>query len=433
MQEIMEKTICYLFKEEYIKDFIEHSYIKFISDERLRKFAVSILKFYKEYDKIPTIDEYEKFVKEHDYHADFSILFQKLSSRNPVENYHFLIDQLKNEYTKEKFMEIVGDVDYKDINLSKISAKINKVISDIDTTSETKGRFIYEGVADRYRFVKKGGFKTGISSGFRVFDKHTGGFNKKELYLFVGRSGEGKSKIMFNLGYNLAKQYLWGINFSLEMYLEQVERMFDSREGGIDADALKYARVDRAKYKAVLQQIKDNQYPLYNLEHTGMTTPDFFINEVRKFKKKYPLDFIIIDYLSSNLVQSGLGLPTHEDLGMITKELKNLAKREDLIVITAAQSNRKSLEQADVGLENIGYSDMISHNCDFVAFIKKGKVASDMIKLKIVKNREGPKDIDMSFLMKWSTNTMVDSIGTVDDDGKEKKKFKSKLKEDEDD
>jgi replicative DNA helicase len=160
-----------------------------------------------------------------------------------------------------------------------------------------------------------------------------------------------------------------------------------------------------------------------------MTTPDFFINEVRKFKKKYPLDFIVIDYLSSNLVQSGLGLPTHEDLGMITKELKNLAKREDLIIITAAQSNRKSLEKDNAGLENISYSDMIGHNCDFVAFIKKGKIASDVISLNIAKNREGAKDIDMKFKMNWATNTMADTINVLGD-GHEHKHKKFKRRED---
>lgn len=409
MTDILEKIISYLFHEEYLKDFISRDYVKFIYDKNLRKFTRTLIMFFHEYNKVPNIDEYEKFIKDSEKYTTYSLLFQRLRSKEPAENYKFLIDQIKNEYVKNKFAKVMQSVDYSDIDLVKVNSEIAEIINNIDTNSEVKERFIYENLKERYQKVKHGGVKAGISSGFNNFDKYTGGLNKKELYLFFGRSGIGKTRVLFNFAFNLSKQLLWGVFFSLEMYIEQMERIYDSRVGGISSEDIKYGRVDKDKYKSALLQIKENQYPLYFVEHTGMTTIDFITNKIREFKKKHPLDFVVIDYLT--LMKTGLSLQRDEEYGVIAKELKNLAKREDLILITAAQANRKTVEDiSNVGLEHIGYSDQIAQNSDFVAFIKRGKLVDKVLDIRIIKNREGMSNIDIKFLIDFSTNTMIDTL-----------------------
>ena len=132
------------------------------------------------------------------------------------------------------------------------------------------------------------------------------------------------------------------------------------------------------------------------------------MNEIKKFKKIYPLDFVVIDYLG--LMSTGLKVSREEDLGIISRELKNIAKREDIIMITAAQANRKTMEQTNVGLENIGYSDQIAHNADFVGYIKRGKIIDKILDVKILKNREGPSNVDMKFFVDFATNLIKDTI-----------------------
>lgn len=408
---LFEKIITYLFCEEYLRKFIECNYVKFFSDKKLAKFVKTLIKFYLTYNIIPSIDEYERYISNIDEYNDFVILFQKLKGRKVVENFNFLIDQLKNQYVKHNFFNVVKNVDYDNITSSDIVNVYNilsKVISDIDVNSEVKERFVWENVEERLRKVKEKNITYGVSSGYKIFDKYTGGLNKKELYLFFGRSGIGKTRLLFNIAYNLAVQKYFGIFFSLEMYIEQIERIFDSRFGNISSEDIKYAKVDVDYYKRVLEKISAEKLPLYIIEHTGKTTMNFIESKIKEFKKKFPLDFVVIDYLT--LVSTGSNLQRDEEYGEIAKRLKNLAKRENLIMIVAAQANRKMIEAENVGLEHIGYSDQIAHNSDFVAYIKRGKMVDKLIDITIVKNREGLSNITMKFLVDFSKNIISDAL-----------------------
>lgn len=409
MQETTDKLISYLFKEEYLKNFIDYNYIKFVESKKHKEFILTLIKFYIKFDKIPNIDEYEKFVKPNDGYKEYVIMFQTLMKKHVAESFSFLVDHLRNEYQKEQLSRIISDIDYKNVDLSSISAQINSIMTDVDFNTDVKERFIHDAVIERWQILKRGGIKFGIDSGFKTFNDCTGGLNKKELYLFFGRSGIGKTRVLFNFAYNLCIQNYFGMFFSLEMYIEQMERIFDSRLGGISAQDIKYAKVDKNVYKNVLKQIKEKKFPLYIVEHAGATTIEFIINKIRDFKKKYPLDFVVIDYLT--LMRTGLNLQRDEEYGVIAKELKNLAKKEDVILITAAQANRKSVESTkDVGLENIGYSDQIAQNSDFVAYIQRGKLHDQMLDIKVIKNREGETQKIMKFYIDFSTNLMRDTL-----------------------
>jgi len=205
----------------------------------------TIEKFYIDYAKVPNVDEYEREMRQYDGYQEYVIMFQKLSKKQPAENYKFLIDQIKNKYIQEEFAKIIEKINYTDLDLFGINSNINKIINDVDMTSDIKEGFIYEDVQVRYELLKNGGTKAGIPTGFSIFDRYTGGLNKKELYLFFGRSGIGKTRVLFNFAYNLCKRKLWGIYFSLEMYKEQMDRIFDSRHGSIPSDDIKYGRTDK--------------------------------------------------------------------------------------------------------------------------------------------------------------------------------------------
>jgi len=405
--DLHEKLISYLFKEEYIRHFINNNYIIYFIDKKLKKFVKTIILFYKNYNKIPNIDEYERYIKKIPEYAEFVVLFQKFSKIEPAENYVFLVDQIKNIYVKEKFSQILETVDYENLNIIDIHDKISKIVNNIETTNDVKERFVWESVDERFSKIE-GGYQFGISSGFKEFDRITGGLNKKELYLFFGRAGIGKTRVLFNFAYNLAVQRYTGMFFSLEMYIEQMERIYDSRFGGINSEDIKYARIDKELYKNILNEIKKEQYPLYIVAHTGRTSLDFIENKIKEFKKRYKLDFVVIDYLT--LISTGRNLQRDEEYGEIAKALKNIAKRENVIMITAAQANRKMIEANNVGLEHIGYSDQIAHNADFVAYIKRGKIVDKILDITIIKNREGMSNITIKFLVDFSINLIKDTF-----------------------
>jgi len=83
-------------------------------------------------------------------------------------------------------------------------------------------------------------------------------------------------------------------------------------------------------------------------------------------------------------------------------------------MITAAQGNRQigvtEREGGTVGLDHISQSDLIAHHCDFVAYMQRGKLINNQLKINIVKNREGMSNVSMLFQIDFPTNKMIDSL-----------------------
>jgi hypothetical protein len=100
-------------------------------------------------------------------------------------------------------------------------------------------------------------------------------------------------------------------------------------------------------------------------------------------------------------------------LGAIIRGLRNRAGKENAVMITAQQANRKTKEKEKDGdkvdTDNISGSDEIGANCDFVAYISRGKL-ENVLDMDILKNREGPNYKKMKFIMDFPINKMTEAI-----------------------
>jgi replicative DNA helicase len=417
--EYFEKIIYYLLQSKYLNEFIIKDCIRFIYDEDFKGFIETIIDFFREFSKIPAIDEYEKYIRQNHKYIKFTTLFQKFSIKQPIENYEFILKQITNEYINQRFTSVINNVDYKNIDLLDVSTSLSKIIADMDIVEQAHEQYVWEGVKERYNEFKNGGEKAGISSGFSTFDKAMGGLNKKELYLYFARTGGGKSLILFNHAYNLAAQGKHVIYFSLEMYMKQMLRIFDSRDSAIPIENIKYARADKLLYKQALLKIQSDKYPLWIAEKPNGNA-DYILSKIREYKKKNPLDAVIIDYLG--IMKSGLkGIDRDEEYGERARILKNLAKMEDLIVMTAVQTNRQVVNSEDIIIEHIGDSNKIAQYCDFVAYVSRAKIAEDkLMDIKVLKQRDGISNINLKFATDFATRTMKDEIQIAGHDNKEK-------------
>lgn len=409
----VEKIIYYLFTEVFLRNFVENRNWRFVYDVKLKKFIQIFCNFFIKYDAIPTIEEYMKMLEGDSDANEFSILFMKYKKSMVTENYKFLVDEMKKDFVKLKVADYWKGIDPTNINLKDLTYKLAKLEQALDEESETKQRFIYEALSDRLDRIDRALNSSTILTRYEQFDKFTGGMNKKEYYLFFGRSGIGKTRVLFNFAYQLSEQGYVGMYFSLEMYLEQMERIFDSRVSGINSDLIKYGKVDKGFYKDALDSINDRKFPLMFIEHTGKATLSWLAGKIREFKKKSPLDFVVVDYINL-MFDEGDNKRNDEALGAISKGLKNIAKQENIIMITAAQGNRQigvtEKDGGQVGLDHISQSDLIAHHCDFVAYVQRGKLVDGQLRVSIVKNREGENNKTLLFKIDFPTNKMTDSL-----------------------
>ena len=233
-----------------------------------------------------------------------------------------------------------------------------------------------------------------ISTGFPSIDIYThGGFLKdgRSLYLVMAQAGLGKSLFLSNLAKNFLEQGLKVVVISLEMSEDVYAQRFDAHISKNDINHL------NATHEDSIQKIKDfyAQHPSASLFIKEYPPKSVTCNDIRAYLDNLKLaghsfDVLIVDYL--NLVKSSIksdnmfvdGLDVSEKLRAISYEFK-------IPVISAIQTNREGMNNADAGMENISQSSGIAFTADFLLSLFRTPEDREqgMIIGKILKNRLG--------------------------------------------
>lgn len=243
----------------------------------------------------------------------------------------------------------------------------------------------------------------GIPYGMKVLDAETHGLRKSHLAVTIGFLGKGKSRFLLNVGYNASIAGYVVLYITIEMAADEIEYLIDSRESFLSFDGITYAELterDEQLYFESLKRIKEKQYPFYIVDIPEGCTAANVKNEIFLFKKRTGRapDLVIVDY--GNLmspVEKGYSEPQNQ--GNVFKELKKLARREEVAVLTAAQQNREGeriLAAGKSGDElnlNIALSNMIAAHSNVVYFLKRDAIddVNHQLHVFCTKNRYGRK------------------------------------------
>ena len=233
-----------------------------------------------------------------------------------------------------------------------------------------------------------------ISTGFSSIDVYThGGFLKdgRSLYLVMAQAGLGKSLFLSNLTKNFLSQGLKVVVISLEMSEDVYAQRFDAHISTNDINKL------NATCEDSIARIKQfyADHPTASLFIKEYPPKSVTCNDIRAYLDSLKLaghnfDVLVVDYL--NLVKSSIksdnmfidGLDVSEKLRAISYEFK-------VPVISAIQTNREGMNNADAGMENISQSSGIAFTADFLMSLYQtdDDRKSGLIMGKILKNRLG--------------------------------------------
>lgn len=230
-----------------------------------------------------------------------------------------------------------------------------------------------------------------------------GGIARKELILFCGGSGVGKSFTLANLGMNFLDQKLKVLLISLELSRDRIAQRFDQMLTGINGGEWKF-KTDIITN--TIEAERGNKEHLQIVQLPAQSTA----NELRTYLKNfhsvhkwYP-DLFIVDYLDEMLPNQHISIDNIAERDKFcTSQLRQIGVDYDMAVATASQLNREAVEAPVLnhahiagGLGKIRVSDVtIALRMDE---LQKARGIMEMIFLK-VRNAEG---ISAPMYMDWN-------------------------------
>ncbi|MBS4027266.1 MAG: replicative DNA helicase [Ignavibacteriales bacterium] len=269
---------------------------------------------------------------------------------------------------------------------------------------------------------------TGVPTGFSELDNLTGGFQNSDLIIIAGRPSQGKTAFALNIARNASmyeERRTPVAFFSLEMSLEQLVLRLIASESLVDQNLLRRNKLPNEDWKLVTRAVGRLADSKLFIDDSPTMTIMEIRAKARRLKAEHNIGLIIIDYLQ--LVKTDERIESREQqIALISRSLKALAKEIDVPVVALSQLNRAT-EQAKERrpqLSNLRESGAIEQDADVVIFVhrpesygmteitdKKGNKIPSEGKAEIIigKQRNGPTDdILLTFEKRWMSFKSID-------------------------
>nr|UBA15607.1 replication helicase subunit [Pseudo-nitzschia multiseries] len=288
--------------------------------------------------------------------------------------------------------------------LLSLDSEIQKLTKDLqvkkkDFSSAEVLRLIID---DLWEKVRRPGQLSGTPSGFIGLDSYTDGFQKSELIIIAGRPSVGKTSFGLNISLNvLKKTRLPVLFFSLEMSAQQLMYRLLSMETRLDQTKFKTGLLNNEDWKKIDLVMRIlGKIPIHVYDTPQLTSSD--VRKVLKnFSKIYTqIGLVVIDYLQLMHEPVSKNLNRSQEISVITRELKNIAREFNVPIIALSQLSRTIDGRIDPKpmLSDLRDSGSIEQDADLVLMLYKNNQTSipnltpgsTIIDLSIAKQRNGP-------------------------------------------
>jgi len=361
-------------------------------DRKLQPIAKFIKDYVEQYKVLP---EVEQVNAKHDI---------KLKAAKDLDPSHFawLLDEFET-FSRHKALEkailesadLLEHGDYAPVE-DKIKAAVN-----IGLTRDI-GTDYFDDPRGRLERLKNSNGQ--VSTGWVNIDKKLfGGFNRGELNIFAGGSGAGKSLFLQNLAVNWASAGLNCCYISFELSEMLVAMRLDAMITNIPTRKI-FPEIDNVEMKLKMIAKKAGGLQIKYLP-SGSTVLDIktYIKEL-ELKTKKKIDCILIDYLDLMMPKSKKVSPA--DLFIkdkyVSEELRNLAVESKMLMATASQLNRASVEEIEFDHSHIagGLSKVQTADNVFGIFTSRAMKERGRYQVQFMKTRSSSgvgQKVDLEF------------------------------------
>ncbi len=274
---------------------------------------------------------------------------------------------------------------------------------------------------------------TGIPSGFTELDRVTSGWQKSDLIILAARPGMGKTALVLSMARNAAVQFKKPTAiFSLEMSSIQLMTRLISSETELSAEKLKKGQLASHEWEQLNSKIgRLTDAPIYIDDTPGLSVFELRA-KCRRLKAHHDIQLIIIDYLQlMTTAGDGKGSGNREqEISMISRSLKSIAKELEVPVIALSQLSRGVESRGGVKrpmLSDLRESGAIEQDADMVMFIyrpeyygidqdENGNNMAGVAEIIIAKHRNGAlENVKLKFIANLAKFTDLSGFDYIED------------------
>ena len=309
-----------------------------------------------------------------------------------------------NEVIKNAFDESIDVVD----TMQDAESKLFEITQRTDKDEVEHVKYL---IGDALKQIEQASSRkegiSGLNTGFREIDDMTSGWQSPDLVIIAARPAMGKTAFVLSMARAMAMDYDIPVAiFSLEMSKTQIMTRLIVNHTEIPNDKIKRGNLDQEE----LRQLNEGLDPLYEAplfidDNAGLSIFDLR-SKARRLVREHGVKMIVIDYLQL-MTASGMRANTNreQEVSMISRSLKQLAKELNIPIIALSQLNR-SVENRGDGkipqLSDLRESGAIEQDADMVCFIHRpeyygitedkedGRDLRGLGQFIIAKHRNGP-------------------------------------------
>jgi replicative DNA helicase len=244
---------------------------------------------------------------------------------------------------------------------------------------------------------------SGLATGFSKFDSFTGGLEPGQLVIVAARPSVGKSVFACNVADHIAGAGKSVLFHTLEMSSKEIGMRILSARSGVSMHQMRSGTRENNHWDAMTKAKKEILKSKLFIDDR----PAIAVNQIRakakRIRRQHGLDLVVIDYLG---LMTGKGDNRTQEIGSISRGLKNLAKELNVPIIALAQLNRGVEARQDKRpiMSDLRDSGEVEQDADIVLMLHREEIYNDsdefigIVEALLRKNRNGPTgDMDLRF------------------------------------
>jgi replicative DNA helicase len=219
----------------------------------------------------------------------------------------------------------------------------------------------------------------GLPTGYRDLDIRLGGLENGKMYVVAGIPGSGKTVLAVNIGWNLAKEGVPGVVFSMEMGRADLVTRILVGEAKVDSGLLRSGRLPQRDYPRLSLAITPiDAAPLY-VDEASTQTPASIRSKMRRFIADHGVRWMVVDYFQL-MTDDRKHKSRYDELTQVSIQMTKLAKDLNVPLIMCAQLDKESAKGGVPTLGNLKETGQLGQDATSVLIIHRPAMFAKKLK-----------------------------------------------------